>query len=115
MTQITLDFEAGQSLAVTGMNMAVESANKKEKDWSKRTWQLFLFWLRALKRGSTFMIEQFRSDMYEKDLIIPPPSERAYGFLSHKASRSGYIQFVETKKVKNKKAHAANAAVWRRI
>lgn len=112
---IVLDITKGKDLAKAGMNLAVESANRKEKDWSKRCWQLFLFWLRRnVKRGQEFMIEDFRSAMYEKDLLIPPPSERSYGFLSVRA-KGQWIEFVRTDMVKNRRAHSARASVWRKI
>jgi hypothetical protein len=61
------------------------------------------------------MIEDFRLDMYQKDLLEPPPSERAFGVLSYRASRGGWIERIGIAKVKNKKAHNANASIWRKL
>ena len=111
---VVLDIKRGKELAKVGMELAIESADVKEKDWSTRCWQLFLYWLRRRKKGEEFMIEDFRKYLYDYDLITPPPSERAFGFLSVKAKNNGWIEYVRTDKVKNKKAHAANASVWKR-
>lgn len=112
---LTFDIKRGQELADAGLSLAVESANKKEKKWSLLCWQLFIFWLRRKKRGEEFMIEDFRKYLYDYDLIAAPPSERAFGFISVRAKNQGWIKFVRTQKVKNQKAHCANAAVWTRV
>ena len=112
---VVLDVVRGQKLAVVGAEMAVQSADQKEKGWSKRCCQLFLWWLRkSVKPGQEFMIEQFRQHVYQYDLLEKPPSERAFGFIANRASKSGWIEFIRTDKVKNVKAHSANAAVWRK-
>lgn len=112
--QGSFDFEntTGEQLAEIGLSLAVETAEKKEKGWQKRCWQLFLWWLRYKKRYSEFMIEDFRIDMYAKDLLEPPPSERAYGFISKRGVKYGWIEFSRIGKVKNKKAHATPVNVW---
>lgn len=112
---LELDLGRGKQLAEAGLSLAVESAEKKEKGWSRLCWQLFLVWLRRQRRGSEFKIEDFRKYLYDYDLISAPPSERAFGFVSVKAKKEGWIAFVRTEKVKNKKAHGANASVWRKI
>ncbi|HNU15320.1 MAG TPA: hypothetical protein PKI55_12770 [Chitinophagaceae bacterium] len=116
LEQISMfDLNRGKELAAVGLDMAVENAEKKEKGWSTRCWQLFLYWLRRKKHNDEFMIEDFRKYLMDYDLIEDPPSLRAYGFISVKAKKAGFIQFVRTEKVKNTKAHAANASVWRRV
>lgn len=105
----------GEELANTGLSLAVENAERKEKDWSKRTWQLFLWWLRRKMKGEDFMIEDFRNDMYANDLVTPPPSERAYGFISKRALKEGWICFSRIDKTKNKKSHATPVNVWKKI
>lgn len=112
---IELDIARGRELAKVGMELAVETANRKEKGWSLLCWQLFLVWLRRnVKRGSEFMVEDFRMHLYKYDLITPPPSNRAFAFLPLRAQKGGWIEFVRKDTVKNKKAHAANASVWRK-
>jgi len=112
---LVLDAQRSDELARAGLSLAVESANKKEKSWTQLCWQLFLFWLRKRKEGEEFMIEDFRKYLYNYDLIIAPPSERAFGFIAVRAKNQGWIKFVRTQKVKNIKAHSANASVWTRM
>lgn len=51
----------------------------------------------------------------KKDDYEYPPSNRAFGFVSVKAVRSGLIKQVGIKKVRNPIAHCANSALWQRI
>ena len=105
----------GETLATAGMELAKETADKKVKDWSKLCWQLFLVWLRRRQRYHEFMIEDFRLYLYKYDLIEKPPSERAFGFISKRALKYGWIEHSgRTAKVKNKLAHATPANVWRK-
>jgi hypothetical protein len=112
--QSTIDFDqkAGESLSVTGMELAVETANAEHSDWSTRCWQLFRHWLQRKPRFTEFMIEDFRKHVYEMDLLERPMSDRAFGFLSKRAVKEGLIMFAGIKRVKNKKAHATPANAW---
>ena len=110
------DQAAGEILAEVGMQLAVETADRKVKDWSRRCWQLFLLYLRRnVKRGSDFMIEDFRRHVTQMDLLEEPPSNRAFGFLAKRGLKEGWIEFSRVAKVKNKKAHATPANVWRKL
>ncbi len=110
---IELNLDSGRELALVGMELAVETANKKEKDWSRLCWQLFLVWLRRnVRRGAEFKIEDFRKHLNEYGLINPPPSERAYGFLSKKGVKEGFIGFRRVGNCSNKKAHATPVNIW---
>lgn len=102
----------GESLAVAGMTLAKESADNNVPGWSDRCWQLFWHWLNRKPPYYQFMLEQFRAYVYKMDLIEPPPSERAFAFLTKRALKKDLIGFVKTDKVKNRKAHSANANVW---
>jgi hypothetical protein len=106
------DHVESEKLAVAGLELAIESAERKVKDWKKLCWQLFLVWLRRRKKFEEFMIEDFRKYLYEYDLIEPPPSDRAFGFISRKGLKEGWIQWAGIRKVKNSKAHATPANVW---
>lgn len=106
------DLSAGKSLAVTGMNMAVDTANTEHPGWSDRCWQLFVQWLNRKPRYFLFMVEDFRKYLYDYDLIERPKTDRAFGFLTGKAVRAGLIENCGTKKVSNKKAHATPAGLW---
>lgn len=113
-TILNFDQAAGEHLAKVGMELAVETANAEHPKWSDRCWQLFFQWLNKKPRYYEFMIEDFRKYVDEYGLLKKPKSERAYGFLSGKALRRGLIEFSKTAKVKNRKAHATPANVWRK-
>ena len=65
------DQSTGETLAVAGMTLAKESADQKVKDWSKRCWQLFLWWLRYKPRYHEFTMYDFRIYLRDMDLIEP--------------------------------------------
>lgn len=104
----------GQKLAEVGLSLAVETANAEHPKWSERCWQLFFQWLNRKPRYFEFMIEDFRDYVYSYGLIEAPKSDRAFGFLSVKAMKREMIEFSRVAKVKNKKAHATPANVWRK-
>lgn len=108
------DIEAGKRLAVAGMELAKETADNEFDGWSGSCWMLFKFWLLKKPRYFEFMIEDFRKYVYDMDLIEKPKTDRAFGFISKRALKEGLIEFVGTSRVKNKKAHATPASVWRK-
>lgn len=103
---------SGDQLAEAGLSVAVENADRKEPGWSERVWELFKEWLSERPAGHRFLIEDFRFHLELKGLIEQPPSLRAYGILSVRGQKAGLIQSAGTVKVKNPKAHSANANVW---
>jgi len=112
---IVFDMVEGKKLADVGLSLALETAEKKEKGWTTLCWQLFLVWLRRnVKRGSEFMIEDFRMHVKVMGLLDDPPSNRAFGVIP-KRGQGKYFQFVRKDKVKNKTAHGANASVWMKL
>lgn len=94
-----------------GLQMAVDHADSKSQKWSDRAWSKFKEWLDGKSYEDRFMIEDFR-EWAETNGLDRPPSLRAYGFLPQKAVKAGIIRWVEYKKVKNYKAHEANASLW---
>jgi hypothetical protein len=102
----------GESLAIAGMTLAKESADQKVKGWSKHVWQLFLVWLRRRPRFSEFMMEDFVKYLEGYDLIEEPFTNRAYGFISRRANKDGYIGHAGFAKVKDKKSHSRPGNVW---
>lgn len=109
------DIAAGKRLGEAGLNLALETAEKKEKGWSKLCWQLFLAWLRRnRKAGSEFMIEDFRLHVKEMGLLDDPPSNRAFGCIP-RYGKDKYFQFVRKDKTKSKAGHGANASVWMKL
>lgn len=111
--QPELNFSAEQ-LAEAGLSLALESAENNEPGWTDRCLQLFIAWLSHRPRHHQFTIEQFRAYLKEYDLIEDPPSLRAYGVLSKRGVKYGWIEFVDKVSTKGSKAHGANAALWRK-
>lgn len=107
------DQQRGEELAEIGLSLAVENAERKEKDWKKLVWQYFLLWLRRKKRmKDVFMVCDFRFYLKEYDLMEMPPSERAFGFISKRATKEGWIIPAGIGKSIGDKAHGANAGKY---
>lgn len=112
---LEFDSEKGKELAVEGLALALENAERKEKGWTKLCWQLFLAWLRwNRKRGSEFMIEEFRKHVKDMGLLDDPPSNRSFGVIAQ-WGKGKYFQFVRKDKTKSKTGHGANASVWMKL
>jgi hypothetical protein len=112
---IIFDMAASRRLGEAGLSLAVETADRKEKGWTRLCWQLFLAWLRRnVKRGSEFMIEDFRRHVKEMGLLTDPPSNRSFGIIP-KYGKDKYFQFVRKDKTKSKNGHGANASVWMKL
>jgi hypothetical protein len=76
--------------------------------WTKEAFRLLKEFIPHQKQ---FMCEEFRDYCHSKGLTLPS-SNRAFGGIILKAMREGLIRRIGYGKVKNPKAHAANAAVW---
>lgn len=113
MTQ-QLSIFTGETLKEKGMKRAIDSANRKENLWSERAYALLLQFLSGLPKDRRFMIEQFRKFAYERGLPVPP-SERAFGSVTLRASNAGKIVRVGFGTVENAKAHKCFAPVWRKV
>jgi hypothetical protein len=112
---VILDMAASRRLGEAGLSLAVETADRKEKGWTRLCWQLFLVWLRRnIKRGNEFMIEDFRRHVIEMGLLNDPPSNRSFGIIP-KYGKDKYFQFVRKDKTKSKNGHGANASVWMKL
>lgn len=92
-----------------GIEQAMKSANTKIPEWSEQAYDFLLDFIKANK-GNRFMVEDFRA--WCADRLPMPPSLRAYGGLIVRARNAGLIYCCGTDRVKNVKAHMANAAVW---
>lgn len=106
--ELPFNVEHGKSLAETGMQMAIESAQQKSKDWKEDAMDLLREFIQTKKE---FMCEEFREYAHAHGLLVPP-SKRAFGGIIAKAAFLGWIKNVGYRKVKNPIAHRANAAVW---
>jgi hypothetical protein len=97
-----------------GLLQAVTHADSVHGDWSGKAWQMFVNWLSGWAPGHKFLIEDFRFSA-ELQGLEKPPSSRAYGFISVRARKQGLIIQAGTAKVKNVKAHRANAGFWMKV
>lgn len=110
------DAVQGQTLALTGLQLAQETAEKQFPGWNDRCWELFVQWINTKPRGYEFLIEDFREYLQGYGLIEMPPSLRSFGFIALKKEGKNLMEKTGyTKKVANKKAHRANASVWRKL
>jgi hypothetical protein len=102
----------GEIAAMQGLTRAVSKADRDHPSWSDRCWNLFQKWLSKKQVGFHFQIEDFRIDLYKFDKIEKPNSDRAFGFISKRASGMNLIKSVGKAKTKAKSAHRANSEVW---
>lgn len=102
---------SGRSLRDGGIKRSIDHAGNT---WALRAYGFLLEFIRPLPQDRRFMTEQVRAYAYERGLAAPP-SERAWGAVTMKAVRNRVIISMGFAKVSNKKAHCANAAVWRKL
>lgn len=107
-----LDIKQARAERDTGINRAVDHADRVSEGWSDRAYQFLLKFLSG--HNGPFMAEEVRSAAALMDFELPP-SARAWGAVILKAAKAGIIERVGIQKVKNKSAHCANAAVWRQV
>jgi hypothetical protein len=110
MNQMALDL-SGKELAQAGAKLALDHAEAMDPGWKDRAYAYLLVFV-AVHRGQQFMAEDIRGFAYSRGLP-KPPSERAWGSIIKRASTTeAKIRAVGTEKVKNAKAHCANATLW---
>lgn len=109
--QLELDYTKGIELRDYGILQAMTNADSRIPDWSEKAYKMLVEWLRGWAPGYKFTIEQFRQVAQIRGLPDPPHA-RAFGSLAVKAKSAGLIKSEQTVKVKNPKAHCANAALW---
>lgn len=109
MIQTTIDF--GRRNRDRGIKKAVDHANTVHHEWSEKAYAYLVEFVRSRKPGEKFMTEDIRNDA--GTLVPEPPSLRSWGAVTVKALKKGLIKHTgEFRKVKNKNANCANAAVW---
>lgn len=109
---VVIDMAQAKRLRDYGIKKAEESA---EREWSNWKEQAFDFLRKFLdNHNGTFMAEDVRSLAAYQDFPTPP-SARAWGGIFRRAASQGLIEQVAVRKVRNKLAHCANAAVWRQV
>lgn len=103
---IQLDIFESRKERDHGIFQAVTHADQVHDSWQERA---FMF-LTAFKK-STFMAEDIRKAA--EGIVPDPPSQRAWGGIIVRAARAGIIERIGFSNVKNVKAHATPASVWR--
>ena len=98
----------GTELRDKGIKKALDNANNTHDKWSDKAYN---FLLKYIKYQYEFMTEDVR--VASEKAIPKPPSNRAWGSVILRASRSGLINRVGFPNVKNAKAHKTPASVWR--
>lgn len=92
-----------------GIQLSLDHAEYRHEGWQEQAYGLLQDFIKG--RVSDFLCEDFR-EYCERHGLTTPPSLRAYGGIILKAARNGLIRNSGYAKVKNEKAHQANAAVW---
>lgn len=96
----------GKELKQDGINQSAENAEFNHPGWAEEALSFVVGM--AVKH---FMTEDVRMIAY-KNGLPRPPHERAWGGVIQGAVKKGLIKQVAYGKVKNPRAHQANAAVW---
>lgn len=107
-----LDAIEASQLRDEGIQKAIDHANDVTPDWSKRAYLFLLSFLGT--HPGPFMMEEVRSHAALMDFPLPPHA-RAWGGIIARAAKAGIVERVGIQKVKNIKAHCANAAVWIKV
>lgn len=103
----------GDALKQTGMQQAVDHADQAVPyNWSDKAYAYLVNWLGTLPSGYPFLLEDARIRSEILGTVPQPPHKRAWGAIVAKASREGLIYSIGTNRVKNPKAHRANATQW---
>ena len=102
----------GERLKEEGLARSVENAGA---GWSERVYAEFKIWLQSKPSNFEFMTEDFRFYVERNRLVEPPPSLRAWGFLTRRARGEALIKCIGTSQVKNPAAHRANSGLWMKL
>lgn len=112
METVQLDIFRAREAKNDGIQQAIDHANYLMPNWSNDAYSLLIKFLSV--HVGTFMAEEVRSYAAMIDFPLPPHA-RAWGGVMQRAAKEGLIQRVGYGKVKNVKAHQANAAIWRQV
>jgi hypothetical protein len=97
-----------------GIATVMASADQHDPLWSKKAEEVFRMYIK--KVGTVeFMTEDVRNFASENRLIPDPPSNRAWGGVTQRLAKSGVIERVGTRSVKNPKARMSYASVWKKV
>ena len=94
-----------------GIQTAMDSADSKSKDWSKRAYELLTEFLAS--RREPFMVEDLRSYAALVDFDLPAHA-RAWGGVIRSAFFNGLVERVGIQNTISVKSHRTPASVWRK-
>jgi hypothetical protein len=109
MTQ-QYDINFSRELKKAGMQKAIDTAERRSPGWSDRAYDYLVEFVKTRKAGERFMIEDVRRDF--GTLVNEAGHPRAWGSIACRAIKNGIIKNVGYAKVKNGRAHQANASVY---
>lgn len=87
--QATLDFDAAQERAASGMQRAIDHANRVVPDWSTKALEALRREVRVRSADEKFTIEQLR--VVVDPLIEKPADARAWGHVTQQAIKRNVI------------------------
>lgn len=90
-TNFLNSIEEGERRKDLGIKRAIDHADAVSEDWSERALKAALYFILINPIGFTFLTEDLRNYIYENNLVEPPPSDRAWGAITLKLRKSGYI------------------------
>lgn len=114
-TQLTIfDIDRGKELAIVGMQLADETAEKFNPGWKEKSYNKIVEFLKQ-DHITEFMCEDIRSfEAMDEDFELPK-NAKAWAAPLKRAKKNGLIKFSRYGQVKNVKAHGTPAAVWEKI
>ena len=89
-----------------GIKKAINTAERKTPNWADVAYDFLKVYIRT---HNVFMVE----DVRKASTGYVPTAGRAWGGIVLRAAKMGLIEKHGMDKVKNPKAHCANANVWR--
>lgn len=93
-----------------GMIQAIENADNHNKSWSVLAYRYLCDYVS--KHKEPFLTEDVR--LSSTNVVPQPPSNRAWGQIIIKASKSGVIHKIGYGTTKSKKSHRTPASLWQR-
>lgn len=99
----------GDELALQGAQRAVDHADRVENDWSGRAYAMLVDYATGHQEFMTEDARKWASDAG----LPPPPSARAWGAITLRASKEGIIHAIGYRPTKNPSAHRTPATLWR--
>lgn len=112
MKQIQLNSKEARSRGEAGMNQAIATAEKKNKDWANEANKFFRRWLSRKPSGYRFQVENFRLHLQINGGLPKPESDRAFGGIVRRAREDKLIKSLGPKPTKSVTAHGCYSNEW---